>query len=80
MMLSIGIFGNVNHQTTYAGKHVEIYKKANNKLIFETDSAKKAYTNKDTIIVKMINGKIKKYYPESEYIFKYSISSVRYYE
>ena len=34
MMLSIGIFGNVNHQATHAGKHVEIYKKANNKLIF----------------------------------------------
>lgn len=78
LTFNLGVLGNVFCPSVIAGKHVEITEKGSDKIVLKTDSARKAYVNKDTIIVKMIDGKVKKYYPESDYIYKWHISFTRF--
>ena len=49
-------------------------------VIFKSDSAKKVKECGDTLVIELINGKKKKYYPKQDYIYTKEISHVRYTE
>ena len=49
-------------------------------VIFKSDSAKKVKESGDTLVIELINGKKKKYYPKQNYIYTKEISHVRYTE
>ena len=75
-MLCLAVHG----QAIRAGIKVVVKDHNTREIIFKSDSAKKVKECGDTLVVELINGKRKKYYPKQEYIYTKEISYVRYKE
>lgn len=65
-------------QVVAMARRVTIVTMADKELVWKTDSAKRAYIKGDTIVVPLINGKVKKFYPTSEYIYYIESAGYKY--
>jgi hypothetical protein len=75
-MICLVIYG----QVIRAGYKVVVKDYNTLDVIFKSDSAKKVKECGDTLVVELINGKKKIFYPKQDYVYSKEISSVRYAE